>query len=182
MTLEQDENDGMFSVVMPSVKPAMRDWVTNWQVENVRPFGGRRSPGTSAITSRSSNSFMPIGKVRRCRSWFSCSASTAMALPSSGEASAMTGASFIVLLRESLQSQWRKSDSWSHVASPLVWRHIVEQPAGTVDQDANGKRQALSTMLMIAALLAWWTAAPFHGTINGYVEEQRIRRRNRGRR
>ncbi len=58
----------MFSVVMPRVKPAMRAWVTSWQVENVLPFGGRRRPGTFAISSRSSNSFMPIGKVRRRRS------------------------------------------------------------------------------------------------------------------
>ena len=54
----------MFSVVMPRVNPAMRDWVTSWQVENVLPFGGRRRPGMRAISSGSSNSFMPIGKVR----------------------------------------------------------------------------------------------------------------------
>jgi hypothetical protein len=79
-------------------------------------------------------------------------------LPSSGEASAMTGASFIVVLRESLQSQWPKSDSWSHVASPLAWwRHIVEQPGGTCRAGCHGKRQALSAMLMIAA------RAPSHG-------------------
>ena len=41
---------------------------------------------------------MPIGKVRRRRSWLSCSASSAMALPSSGGASVMVGASFIGFL------------------------------------------------------------------------------------
>src|SRR6476469_2399086 len=98
MTLEHDENEGMFSVVMPSVKPAMRACVTSWQVENVFPRGGRRRPGTFAMVSRSSNSFMPIGKVRRRSSWLSCSASSAMALPSSGGASVMVGASFIGFL------------------------------------------------------------------------------------
>ena len=33
MTLLQLENGGTFSVVMPRVKPAMRDWVTSWHVE-----------------------------------------------------------------------------------------------------------------------------------------------------
>ena len=53
----------MFSVVMPSVNPAMRACVTNWQVENVFPRGGRRSPGTFAIASRSAN---PLHPDREC--------------------------------------------------------------------------------------------------------------------
>ena len=33
ITLLQLEKGGTFSVVMPRVNPAMRDWVTSWQVE-----------------------------------------------------------------------------------------------------------------------------------------------------
>ncbi len=61
----QLEKPGTFSCVMPSVKPAMRACVTNWHVVNFLPAGGRRTPGTSAIACGSSNSFMPIGKLRR---------------------------------------------------------------------------------------------------------------------
>src|SRR5690349_21503400 len=82
MTLLQLENGGTFAVVTPRVKPAMRDWVTSWQVEKVLPLAGRRRPGTASIAATSSNSFMPMGKVRRRGNWLSCSARSAIALPS----------------------------------------------------------------------------------------------------
>ena len=90
----QLEKAGTFSCAMPIVKPAMRACVTSWQVEKVLPFGGRRSPGTAAMASTLSNSFMPIGKVRSRSSCVSCSANCASALASGAAAAgpASTGA------------------------------------------------------------------------------------------
>src|SRR5690349_4548505 len=97
MTLGHDENDGMFSVVMPSAKPAMRDCITSWQVESASLRRLAQS-GHVCHRVRVFEQLIPIGKVRRRRNWLSCYARSAMALPSSDEASVMPAASFTMLL------------------------------------------------------------------------------------
>ncbi len=94
----QLEKAGTFSCATPMVKPAMRACVTSWQVEKVLPSGGRRSPGTAAMASRLSNSFMPMGRVRSRKSCVSRSANCASAAASGAAATgpASAGASIAV--------------------------------------------------------------------------------------